>query len=174
MTIEAPLAGRVIDEGAFVPVSYESSTVGGYGPLGPLNLPRNVRGEGGLGPVGDVPVCGGLGGGGAGFGAGGSEACARNFERKPTRARSARNPRARRFFGRRFLLGFMKRESTRRTVGMNVGTSSGGSSNPLPSLSVVVVPSSASMARANRGKMRDSDRKREYGVCASAVALLPC
>jgi hypothetical protein len=68
----------------------------------------------------------------------------------------------------------MKRESTRRTVGMKVGTSSGGSSKPLPSLSVVVVvPSSASRARAKRGKIRDSDRKREYDFVASA-AVLPC
>ncbi|MEX6726090.1 hypothetical protein [Parapedomonas caeni] len=103
-----------------------------------LNFPRNEAGFGDDGDAlgGDV----GFGGaGGSGFGAGGGVGAARNFDLNPVRARSARRPRARRFFTLRFFAGFMKRESTRRTVGMNVGTSSGGSSKPSLSFAVALV-----------------------------------
>jgi len=119
-----------------------------------LNFPRNEAGFGDDGDAlgGDV----GFGGaGGSGFGAGGGVGAARNFDLNPVRARSARRPRARRFFTLRFLAGFMKRESTRRTVGMNVGTSSGGSSNPSLSFAVAVVPVGSDDCIASRFKKRD-------------------
>ncbi|MFN3521337.1 MAG: hypothetical protein ACK4YQ_03755 [Phenylobacterium sp.] len=95
------------------------------------------------------------GGGGVGFGAGGGDGCAKNFDLNPVRASSARRPRARRFFTLRFLAGFMKRDSTRRTVGMNVGTSSGGSSNPSLSFAVAVVTVGSDDCIASRCKKRD-------------------
>lgn len=119
-----------------------------------LNLPRSVWG---LGDDCDVADCAtGFGGfGGAGFGAGGGDGCARNFDLNPVRASSARRPRARRFFTLRFLAGFMKRDSTRRTVGMNVGTSSGGSSNPSLSFAVALVSASSDDCIASRCRKRD-------------------
>lgn len=121
---------------------------------GLLNLPRS---DVGLGDDWNTVVCSaGFGGVGcAGFGAGGGDGCARNFDLNPVRASSARRPRARRFFTLRFLAGFMKRESTRRTVGMNVGTSSGGSSNPSLSFAVAVVPVGSDDCIASRCKKRD-------------------
>lgn len=92
----------------------------------------------------------------AGFGEGGGDGCARNFDLNPVCASSARRPRARRFFTLRFLAGFMKRESTRRTVGMNVGTSSGGSSNPSLSFAVAPVSTCSCGGATSRCRKRDT------------------
>lgn len=69
--------------------------------------------------------------GGSGFGVGGFDACGgcMNFDCSMKRERSARRPRfLRRPLLRRFLLGFMKCEITRRNDGMKSGVSSGGAS----------------------------------------------
>ncbi|MBB3925311.1 hypothetical protein GGR43_001024 [Sphingobium jiangsuense] len=118
-----------------------------------MNFPRS---DGGLDGDGDAGDCAADFGGGAGFGTGGGDGCARNFDLNPVRARSARRPRARRFFTLRFLAGFMKRESTRRTVGMNVGTSSGGSSNPSLSFAVAPVSTCSGDGAASRCRKRDT------------------
>lgn len=144
-----------------------------YGPIGLLNFPRN---EGCLlADDGDVDDCAtGVGDvGGVGFGAGGGDGCARNFDLNPVRARSARRPRARRFFTLRFLAGFMKRDSTRRTVGMNVGTSSGGSSKPSLSLVVALVSGCSGTGDNAASRCRKRDTAMEIAAISGSQPSSP-
>jgi len=144
-----------------------------------LNFPRS---DGGLGDDGDADGCCADfgGGGGKGFGAGGGDGCARNFDLNPVRARSARRPRARRFFTLRFFAGFMKRESTRRTVGMNVGTSSGGSSNPSLPFAVALVSGCSDTGDGATSRCRKRDMAADIAAMSGSqpnspsAAASPC
>ena len=105
------------------------------------------------------------GSGDLGFGAGGTAGAERNFDRKASRERSARSPRLRRFLARGFFLEPRKREITRRTVGMKVGTSSGGSSGTSPSLSVAVRSVAGGRAASSICRKREAT-----AACSAAMS----